>query len=183
MRTSTCAPRHARLDTSAPTSAAIAIMEANITVRAACTSDAPRLARMRYDFRAQTHGAGEPPDAFVQRCAAWMAERLGDGSPWRCWVAERGDELVGAIWVQVVEKIPNPASEPEEHAYISNFYVPESGRGSGIGSMLLTTVLAWCDARPVESVILWPSARSRPLYERFGFTAGHGILERPGAHP
>src|SRR5690242_13763236 len=155
-------------------------MDANVTIRPAHPSDAPRLARMRYDFRAQTHGASEPHAAFVQRCAAWMTERLGDGSRWRCWVAEREDDIAGAIWVQVVEKIPNPASEPEEHAYISNFYVPESVRGTGIGSALLTTVLAWCDARPVDSVILWPSVRSRPLYERFGFTTGSGILERPG---
>lgn len=156
-------------------------MDASLTIRPARASDAPQLARMRYDFRAQTHGASEPDAAFVERCTAWMAERLGDGSPWRCWVAAREDDILGAIWVQAVEKIPNPASEPEEHAYISNFYVRETVRGAGIGSALLTTVLAWCDARPVDSVILWPSARSRPLYERLGFTSGHGILERAGS--
>jgi len=155
-------------------------MDASITIRLAHESDAPRLARLRYDFRSEMHPTTESDHEFAQRCESWMAERLRDGSRWRCWVAERQYDLVGGLWVQLIEKIPNPSDEPEEHAYISNVYVRDVARGSGIGSALLDAALAWCDERPVHSVILWPSVRSRPLYERFGFTFADGILERPG---
>jgi len=155
-------------------------MDASITIRLAHESDAPRLARLRYDFRSEMHATTEPEREFARRCESWMSERLRDGSRWRCWVAERQRDIVGGMWVQLIEKIPNPSDEPEEHAYISNVYVRDAERGSGIGSALLAAALAWCDGRPVHSVILWPSARSRPLYERLGFTPAHGVLERPG---
>lgn len=153
-------------------------MDGDLTIRPANASDAPRLARLRYDFRAEMHEATESRAGFVRRCEAWMTDRLHDGSRWRCWVAERDGAILGGVWVQLVEKIPNPSDEPEEHVYISNVYVRAGERGSGIGSALLGEALRWCDARPVHSVILWPSERSRTLYERLGFTATRGILER-----
>ena len=61
-----------------------------------------------------------------------MAERLKDGSPWRCWVAEQDQNLVGTLWMQLIEKIPNPTAEPKYHAYVTNFYVCENARGKGI---------------------------------------------------
>ncbi|HEX5723899.1 MAG TPA: GNAT family N-acetyltransferase [Longimicrobiaceae bacterium] len=151
-------------------------------IRAAAPEDAPVLARLRYEFRRELGEVVEAESAFVERCTAWMAERLGPAGAWRCWVAEREGEIVGTAWVQWIEKIPNPVDEAEHHAYITNCYVRPAARGGGIGSGLLEAALAWCRDEGVDAVILWPSARSRSLYLRHGFAARDALLElRPAA--
>ncbi len=132
---------------------------------------------MRYEFRAAQNPAVESLEAFVARCEPWMAERLDPGSAWRCWVAEREGAIAGHLWLQVIEKIPNPAPEREQHAYITNVYVEPSGRGAGIGGKLVEAALAFCREQRVDSVILWPTDRSRPLYLGHGFVQPDDILE------
>jgi GNAT superfamily N-acetyltransferase len=105
-----------------------------------------------------------------------MEEHLKSDA-WHCWVAESNGLLIGALWLQLVEKIPNPRNEAEHHAYITNFYVQETARGAGIGSRLLREALDWCQAREVHAVILWPTERSRSLYERNGFAMRDDLME------
>jgi ribosomal protein S18 acetylase RimI-like enzyme len=149
-----------------------------IIIRLAVTEDAPSLARLRYEFRACHDPATEDEADFLARCGAWMAARLASGSHWRCWVVEEAGKLVGAIWLQIIEKIPNPAAETENHGYISNLYVEPSRRGAGLGSMLMDACLRFCEKETVDAVILWPTPRSRSLYERHGFAVRDDLLER-----
>src|SRR5205085_2235236 len=143
----------------------------------ATAADAEALARLRYIFRSGIAPTGESEAAFVERCHRWMQERLWEGSVWRCWVAERDGELLGHVWIQLIEKIPNPTDEPENHAYLTNFYVAEDARGNGTGSMLLAAALEWCRDCRVHSVILWPTEKSRSLYLRHGFSVRDDLLE------
>jgi GNAT superfamily N-acetyltransferase len=55
--------------------------------------------------------------------------------------------------------------------------VLEEARGQGTGTKLLTVALEWCKDGKVHAVILWPSDRSRPLYERNGFAVRDDLLE------
>ncbi|HEU0302430.1 MAG TPA: GNAT family N-acetyltransferase [Longimicrobium sp.] len=157
-------------------------------IRRAAPDDAPVLARLRFAFRAELGDAVEPEDAFVARCAPWMAERLAGDGPWRCWVAEDEGGIVGHAWMQLLEKVPNPVDEREHHAYVTNCYVVPARRGGGIGGLLLSAALAWCEASGVDAVILWPSRDSRSLYRRHGFAAPDDVLQlhlshRPGNEP
>ena len=43
-------------------------------------------------------------------------------------------------------------------------------RDEGLGSRMLEVVLAWARERGVEEIIVWPSERSYPFYERAGFS-------------
>lgn len=144
-------------------------------LRAATAKDAPVLARLRYSFRSITDQDQENENDFLERCSQWMADRLSQGS-WRCWVVERENEIVGVLWLQLIEKIPNPTSEPEFHGYITNVFVDESLRGVGLGSQLLNEALSFCRSYPVHSIILWPSEKSRTLYERHGFSVKSNLL-------
>lgn len=147
-------------------------------VRPAGPADAPDLARMRWRFRSALGEAREDEAAFVARCTCWMAERLGAGGAWRCWVADDGGRIVGAIWLARIEKIPNPVAEPEAHGYITNFYVNDDARGTGTGTALLAAALAEADGRGFDAVVLWPTPRSRSLYQRHGFAVRGDVLER-----
>jgi len=158
------------------------VNNSELTIRPALKSDAAVLADLRYALRSTTGMATEPEVEFINRCTAWMEEHLQQVA-WRCWVAEINQRLVAAVWLQLVEKIPNPRSEPEHHAYITNFYVEESARGKGIGTRLLRAAIDWCHARQVHAVILWPTERSRTLYERHGFAVRDDIMELLIANP
>jgi len=153
--------------------------EEEIVVRLASVGDAPSLAKLRYAFRSNTGigPASEDEAGFIERCNVWMQERLREDGPWRCWIAEQERALVGNLWGQLIEKIPNPSPEPEYHAYLTNFYVSEGARGRGVGSRLLSAALDWCRASQVHAVILWPTERSRPLYLRHGFAVREDLLE------
>ena len=147
-----------------------------LTVRAAGVADAADLAELRYEFRAAERPAIEARDGFITRCAAWMRERLAPGSSWHCIVAERDGAMVGHVWLEVVDKVPNPgAGEPERHVYLTNLYVRPAARG-GAGSALVESALAWCRERGADTVILWPSEKSRTLYARYGFAHSTDIL-------
>lgn len=145
-------------------------------IRHASRDDVAQLARLRYDFRSNLSEPIEDEEDFIERCGLWMAKRLGDGR-WHCWVAEDGDRLIGNVWIQLVEKIPTPTDEPEEHAYLTNFFVLESVRGRGVGSDMLSRVLDWSAQRQVHAVFLWPTIRTRPMYERHGFRADGDAMQ------
>jgi GNAT superfamily N-acetyltransferase len=117
----------------------------------------------------------ERQDEFVSRCEAWMAAALGTAA-WTCFAAEDGDVVVGQLWIQLIEKIPNPVVERERHAYVTNVYVKRAWRGAGIAGRLLDHARAWCEQRHVDTMFLWPSELSRPLYRRHGFFESDAVM-------
>ena len=147
-----------------------------VTIREANETDAESLAELRYALRA-TSDATEPKNEFLRRCREWIATHLIAEGSWHCWVADANGELLGAIWLQLIEKIPNPRSEAEHHVYITNFFVKETARGNGIGTQLLTIAIDWCRDQDVHEIILWPRQRSRSLYQRHGFADASDMME------
>jgi GNAT superfamily N-acetyltransferase len=149
-------------------------------IRQAVQADARQLAQLRWEFRSVAHGAvNESEEAFVARCAAWMHDRLSRSGAWTAWVAEQNGEIVGQIWVLLIEKVPNPTVELERHAYISNLFVKPSARG-GLGTQLLECCLDWLVDQSVHQIMLWPSSLSRSLYGRHGFAITNDVLMRKG---
>ena len=155
-------------------------MANDIAIREATPGDARRLAELRYDFRAALANALEDRESFVRRCSAWMSSRLLEN--WKSWVAVRGEAIVGQIWLQLLEKLPNPVDEPERHGYITSLYVTPEFRG-GVGGALLRHALRWAEQQNVDAIVLWPTPRSRSLYQRHGFIEPVDCLElRSGEH-
>ncbi len=151
--------------------------EETVKVRLATDSDAMMLAKLRYEFRSTFHEVIEHDVSFVERCAAWMQERLRKDTHWKCWLAECGQTPVGNVWAQLVEKIPNPLTEPEQYVYVTNFYVRAEHRSSGIGSQLLSAVLAWGRSQKARTVILWPTEQSKRFYASHGFSTTNDIMQ------
>ncbi len=145
-------------------------------VRRASSADAAVLARLRHDFRAPLGDNVEAEATFLERCEQWMRPRLNVESVWRAWIAELQGQAVGCVWLQLVEKVPNPVVERECHGYVSNLFVRDEARGGGVGSVLLRAALDECDRVGVDNVILWPTPRSRSLYTRHGFAEADNML-------
>jgi ribosomal protein S18 acetylase RimI-like enzyme len=147
----------------------------DVTVRKATSKDSKALAEARYAFREEINTAVSERGPFIERCLRWMNENLGN-ERWHCWVATLEGKIIGNIWLEVVDKMPNPAAEPEEHGYITNFYVKPSARGERIGSQLVSAATEWANKRGIHSLFLWPTTRSIDFYKRNGFEIGK-ILE------
>jgi GNAT superfamily N-acetyltransferase len=147
-------------------------------VRPATPADVPVLASLRFEFRSRRKGPVESAAEFLPRCIDWMRSRVADERRWRVWVLEHDGAIVGNIWLELIEKLPNPNGERETHGYVTNFFVRPEYRNTGAGSDLLKTVLDECERARVDSVFLWPSDRSRPLYERHGFVPASTMLVR-----
>ena len=147
-------------------------------IRRAGPDDAAELARLRYEFRTEQRRPTESEAIFRERCRKWMAERLLPEAAWRCWVAVHQEKLVGTLWLQLIEKLPNPGDEPERHGYISSVYVVPAVRRAGVGSALLATALQECNEQELDAVFLWCTPQSRALYQRNGFVRRDELLER-----
>jgi GNAT superfamily N-acetyltransferase len=152
---------------------------AHVRIRLARPTDSRALADLRYRFRAENESAMETKSRFLRRCTSWMKKRFRSGSsPWRCWVLDDGEQLLGHVCVQLFEKVPNPIrDEPERHAYVTNFYVVPEMRRQGLGERLLTKALSWCRARGTDAIILWATSESKSLYRRCGFVEPTDIFE------
>jgi len=154
------------------------MMREEIRIRRGAPEDASDLARLRYAFRTELDPAAESEATFLTRCTRWMDDRLRPGTAWCCWVALVGPSIVGTVWLQQVEKLPNPVGHPGFHGYVTSVYVVPRLRNAGIGSALLAACVAEAETQGLDALFLWPTARSRPLYERHGFVIRDDLLER-----
>src|SRR5262245_54538406 len=103
----------------------------------ATVADAPLLARLRWDFRAED---GETPvidrDAFLEACAMFFRDGIASGE-WAVWVARIGEEIISQQCIRLIRPVPRPCSPSDVYGYLTNVYTVPAYRGRGIGSELL----------------------------------------------
>jgi GNAT superfamily N-acetyltransferase len=149
----------------------------DVHTRQAGAADAPALARLRWAFMQEDH-EGDPatPVRSVAGAEEWIRDRL-DGDRWLAWVAEADGEIRGHVFLQLVERAPEPYEDNRPVGYVTNFYVVPAYRNRGFGAALLAVLLRYARSRGTDSLIVWPSERSAPLYRRAGFHPPAELLE------
>ncbi|MFJ4876911.1 GNAT family N-acetyltransferase [Streptomyces sp. NPDC088745] len=154
-------------------------MSKDFTVRPAKPADASRLAEMRWTFTQESHEGRPPaPARPVEEAESWIHDRLSDGR-WLAWVAETEDEICGHVFICPMERMPEPYENNNPVGYVTNFFVLPSRRNNGVGAALLATLKEYARNARLECLIVWPSERSIPLYQRVGFQAPEELLELP----
>jgi GNAT superfamily N-acetyltransferase len=147
------------------------------SIRPVGPSDAAALAVLRRHWRLERHGIGLDADAgFESRFAGWFTAQLARGS--LAWIAEAGAAPVGMLVMFVHERMPEPDRDAGRWGYVGNVFVLPAHRDAGIGGQLLDAALSHADAHGFARVVLNPSPRSVPFYERAGFSADHPLLVR-----
>ncbi len=147
-------------------------------IRLVDPSEVPALAALRREAR---EAADDP--GFEQRFADWLR---AEGDRRTTWVAEVDGQLVGCTSLFEYRRMPAPDRPDLCWGYLGNMFVLERHRNAGIGTRLLDAVLAAASARGYARVVLAPTIRAIPFYERAGFVdAGEGagpdrLMVRPG---
>ena len=142
-------------------------------IRIAGAADAPALAALRRAWTAE-HGPVDD-EGFEARFLDWYeresARRVS-------WLAEMRGEMVGMVNLAVFERMPQPGREAGSWGYLANAFVLAAYRNQGIGSLLLCALLAHADSCGYQRVVLRPSERAVPFYQRAGFTQGTELMVR-----
>jgi GNAT superfamily N-acetyltransferase len=56
-------------------------------------------------------------------------------------------------------------------------FVDPEARGQGAGEQLMAVAVSSCRDEGVDSIVLWPTERSRTLYARHGFEMPDDMME------
>jgi GNAT superfamily N-acetyltransferase len=135
----------------------------DVVVRVADTSDTGAIASLRLLWSPDTgDDAG-----FERRMAAWLAI---EGERRTTWLADVGRAPVGMASLFEYRRMPRPRRPDSRWGYVSNMFVREDFRNRGIGTALLTALIAAADERSYARLVLSPTARALPFFQRAGFT-------------
>jgi GNAT superfamily N-acetyltransferase len=142
------------------------------TIRRAADADLAALAALRRESTREQDGE-RPDPGFEERFTAWFARE----SPRRMtWLAEVGGRQVGTMNLAVFERMPRPGRAPGQWGYLGNAFVLAAFRSQGIGGQLLDAVLSNAADHGFARVVLNPTERAIPFYQRAGFRPASELL-------
>ena len=143
-------------------------------IRIAGIDDGPALAELRRVWTAEQHGPVDD-DSFEARFLGWYESEFDRRVSW---LAEVDGAAVGMMNLAVFDRMPQPGRDAGTWGYLANAFVLAAYRDRGIGSLLLRALLAYADNEGYIRVVLRPSQRALPFYERLGFQPDEGLLVR-----
>jgi GNAT superfamily N-acetyltransferase len=141
-------------------------------IRRAQDADLAAVAWLRRESAAEQDGDGADP-SFEERFGAWYAR---ESSRRIIWLAEVDGSPVGAMNLSVFERMPRPGQAPGRWGYLGNAFVLAAYRNQGVGGQLLDAVLGYASENGFVRVVLSPSERSIPFYERAGFGPADALM-------
>jgi GNAT superfamily N-acetyltransferase len=152
--------------------------------RLADSHDSDRLAELRWAHKNEdaSQDGGTPLDAaeregFIRTCSDFLKQALQE--EFFCWVAVDNKVIVSHIYVVRVRKVPKPGKLDGIWGYVTAVFTVPDYRNKGVGSSLMEQVKAWGREKGLENLIVWPSERAVPFYERAGFSSETDVLELP----
>jgi GNAT superfamily N-acetyltransferase len=141
-------------------------------VRQAEEADLAVIARLRREWTLEQEGEHGDP-GFEERFAAWF-ER--ESSRRITWLAEADGRLVGKMNLAIFERMPRPGRVSSRWGYLGNAFVLAAYRNQGIGRQLLDAVLGHAEESGFARVVLSPTERSIPFYQRAGFGPADALM-------
>jgi GNAT superfamily N-acetyltransferase len=143
-------------------------------IRIATAADVPALAALRRAWVEENAGGPVADDEFEESFADWFAAEHDQRVTW---IAESGG-IVGMVNILVFNRMPRPGVADNRWAYLANLYVAPEHRGRAIGAALLEACTAYADEHGFVRIVLSPSERSVPLYQRAGFGPATSLMLR-----
>lgn len=148
-------------------------------VRRAEGADLAAIAWLRRQWTQELDGDHADP-GFDERVAAWFAR---ESSRRITWLAEADGHPVGMMNLAIFERMPRPGRAPSRWGYLGNAFILAAYRNRGIGRRLISAVLGYADENGFARVVLSPTDRSIPFYERAGFGPASALMVRTLPQP
>ncbi|XVQ15773.1 GNAT family N-acetyltransferase [Spirillospora sp. CA-255316] len=80
-------------------------------------------------------------------------------------------------WLVLSERVPEPGAPARPTGDLQSVFVLPDFRAQGIGRRLIEAVINTASALGLEYLSVRAGTRSRPLYQRLGFTTNGHVLE------
>ncbi|PPK69061.1 GNAT family N-acetyltransferase [Actinokineospora auranticolor] len=146
-------------------------------IRIAGEGDIPALTRLRRLWTEELTPT-TPDDEFESTFTQWW---LHERDRRIFWLAETEDaDPIGFLNMVIFTRMPRPSQPPSTWGYVSNVYVRATHRNQGTGQDLLNAAITHADTHNYVRLVLSPTDRSIPFYNRAGFTPATSLLIRPG---
>lgn len=142
-------------------------------IRLADSGDVERLAGLRRAWVEELTGQSVDDDRFEQDFADWYE---AEGARRTSWLATVDGAVIGMLNLTEFRRMPQPGMPRRRWGYIANVFVLAAHRDGGVGAALLDAAVQEARAREYARLVLNPSPRSVPLYERAGFVAADSLL-------
>lgn len=135
------------------------------TIKLANKDDGFKIATLRRTWTDEL-GIGTTDDSFDSRFDLWFNSQAESRL---FWLAEQDGVPIGMVNLLIFDRMPRPGVEAGRWGYLANMYVTPSHRGAGIGQQLAQNVLSHARSQGLDRVVLSPSERSIPFWQRLGF--------------
>ena len=142
-------------------------------IRRAGAEDVEMLAALRRLFSEEKPGGSIVDDDFDQRFAEWWGE---ESDRRIMWLALIDGTPVGMLNLAVFTRMPWPGARPRNWGYIANAFVHPGHRNEGIGRRLVAAAVDHARANGYARLVLHPSERAIPMYQRAGFGSADMLL-------
>ena len=150
--------------------------ETTMEYRLADEKDTDRLAELRWEHKnSETPFDITEKEGFVQFCSDYLKSMLQEN--FYCWIAEENGVIISHIYIIIVKKVPKPDKMNGIWGHVTAVYTVAEYRNKGIGSALMNKVKEWSLEQGLEHLIVWPSDRAVPFYERAGFCGINDVFE------
>jgi GNAT superfamily N-acetyltransferase len=148
-----------------------------VRVRTATADDVATIAALRTAWTAEQAGEEIDDDGFFATFGEWFARESDQRVTW---IADTDDRPVGMLNMLVFTRMPRPRradeTRPTQWGYIANVFVDADQRNAGVGRRLLDAATAYADEHGFARIVLSPSERSVPFYQRAGFVPATSLL-------
>ena len=115
---------------------------------------------------------------FDERMTRFLEDAVDDPH-WRIFVGEVDGRVVATAYMQAIGKVPRPWPNPS-WGYVTTVFTRPEFRDKGVGGAVLRALIDHAREEGMEGLLLWPSERSVPFYERLGFRRDETLeLELP----
>ena len=138
----------------------------SVSIREGGEYDTTALATLRREWSQEQAGHQLGDDDFEGSFAEWYKAE----APRRAtFVAELDGKVIGMMNLALFKRMPKPRRPAGRWAYLGNAYVLAAHRNRGIGAALLDAAVKHARSCDCAHIVLSPSERSVPFYQRAGF--------------
>lgn len=112
-------------------------------------------------------------DAFISEFVSFLKSE----NNYQIFVVEERDEIISAMFLYIIPKLPRPNGKASRIAYLTNVFTRKEYRNQNIGTELLSYIKEYSGNHGCELLFVWPSEKSVKWYCKNGFTMVNEIME------